>query len=51
MQGAKGCESVSSHKVFLVLGTRRLGSALQGNESQSKALCVDEQVVLSVVSL
>ena len=28
----------------------RLGSALQGNESQSKGLCVDEQVVLSLVS-
>ena len=50
VQGATGCESVSSHKVFLILGTRGLGSALQGNKSQSKGLRQDEQVVLSDVS-
>ena len=35
---------------FLILETRSLGSALQGNESQSKGLCQDEQVVLLVLS-
>ena len=42
--------SPSAVKVFLILGTRGLGSALQGNESRSKGLCVDEQVVLSDAS-
>ena len=39
--------SPSAVKVELILETKGLGSALQGNVSRSKGLCVDDQVELS----